>query len=1193
MRETRLARTAAGLVGVAFAASLSACGGSDAPTWSISGAVSGAVSQGVTVTLGGASSAMTTTDISGHYAFAGLADGTYTVTPSLAGFAYNPLSRSVPVSGADVGGQDFTASAVVPHTISGTVSGAVSQGVTVYLWGATSARTTTDASGYYAFTGLADGSYGFRPSLAGYAFTPYDRTVSLSGADVGGQDFTASLGYDISGTVSGGWSQGVVVTLGGARSATTRTDVSGHYAFTDIPEGSYTVTPSHTGYVFTPDSRTVSLSGADVGGQDFTASAVVPHTISGTVSGAVSQGVAVVVLRSDGSRATTTTDPSGHYAFTGYADGNYTVMPYLAGYTFTPASRQVSVSGADVAGQDFAAQALPPHVISGTLIPVGPTVHANGVPVTLSGASSATTKTDGLGHYYFAGLANGSYTVTPKLISVVFGPTSRSVTVSGANVGGQDFLMCMRIDISQRCPSTTWSISGTVSGAVSQGVGVVVLRSDGSRATTTTDASGYYAFSGLANGSYAVTPSLTGYTFDPPNRLVTVSGANVGLQNFSAAAVPHAISGTVSGAVSQGVTVTLGGASSATTTTNASGYYAFASLADGSYTVTPALAGYTFAPASLSVTVSGADVGGQDFRATAVPRSEQHWCPINGELNGVWENARDDAWAVGNYGVIMHWDGASWAFAPSGTTAGLRAVWGRAANDVWAVGDGTTLHWDGVSWALVPPGTAAGLLGVWGSAKNDVWAVGRAGTILHWNGTAWSPVESGTTYTLNAVWGSRATDVWAVGGWAAESFIGRHTTGQVILHWNGTAWSPVPRGSDALLAGVWGSGPDDVWAVGSDFSPGGAGFLHWDGWFWTPAGPSGSWRTVWGTSSSDVSALSWDWGAIAHWDGTAWTTVWESEPWPPWHARGISGNGGWVVGEAGMILGRHSATWAIARPGVQGGPFAGVADDDVWGVDYVQENFVHWVDFNPIRMMPTGTAAEFFGGWASEPDDVWAVGTSGTIMHWDGTKWSDVTSSTAANLMNAWGSSGNDVWAVGDSGTIVHWDGAKWRSVPSGTTVDLVAVWGDASDDVWVVGGPGYPGTVLHWDGAAWTTVVSGTQSLRDIWGSGAADVWAVGFSSGGLLGVILHRDGGAWKVLPFPVSSLSFPYSVGGTSATDVWIAGYPSIGLSSSVLHWDGSTWSEPDYLQNLSFGFSNLGKAGLWAGSGWDGSAWRMCR
>jgi len=192
MRTTRLLRLAAITIGLASAISMGACGGTpDNPRWSISGTVSGAVQSGVTVNLAGAATSATATNSSGVYSFSGLADGSYTVTPSLAGYTFNPANRSVTLSGADVVGQDFTATAL-PHVISGTVSGAVSQGVTMSLTGASNATTATDTAGHYSFAGLANGAYTVTPSLAGYTFNPANRSVTLSGADVGGQDFIAA-----------------------------------------------------------------------------------------------------------------------------------------------------------------------------------------------------------------------------------------------------------------------------------------------------------------------------------------------------------------------------------------------------------------------------------------------------------------------------------------------------------------------------------------------------------------------------------------------------------------------------------------------------------------------------------------------------------------------------------------------------------------------------------------------------------------------------------------------------------------------------------------------------------------------------------------------------------------------------------------------------------------------------------------
>jgi N-acetylneuraminic acid mutarotase len=78
----------------------------------------------------------------------------------------------------------------------------------------------------------------------------------------------------------------------------------------------------------------------------------------------------------------------------------------------------------------------------------------------------------------------------------------------------------------------------------------------------------------------------------------------------------YTISGTVSGVVSSGVTLTLGGAQSTTTTAGAGGAYSFTGLANGSYTVTPSHAGHVFAPTSAPVVVAGGNQVAVEFVAS-------------------------------------------------------------------------------------------------------------------------------------------------------------------------------------------------------------------------------------------------------------------------------------------------------------------------------------------------------------------------------------------------------------------------------------------------------------------------------------------------------------------------------------------------------------------------------------------------
>jgi carboxypeptidase family protein len=158
--------------------------------------------------------------------------------------------------------------------------------------------------------------------------------------------------------------------------------------------------------------------------------------------------------------------------------------------------------------------------ISGT---VSPPASGSGTLLTLSGGASSTQTGDSSGNYTFAGLANGTYTVTPSKAGFTFSPASQTVTVSNGNVTAVNFT----------ANGQTWSISGNVS---TNGAGATVALSGAATASTTADNSGNYSFTGLANGTYTVTPTKSGFTFSPTSQTATVNNANVSALNFTAAA---------------------------------------------------------------------------------------------------------------------------------------------------------------------------------------------------------------------------------------------------------------------------------------------------------------------------------------------------------------------------------------------------------------------------------------------------------------------------------------------------------------------------------------------------------------------------------------------------------------------------------------------------------------------------------
>lgn len=85
----------------------------------------------------------------------------------------------------------------------------------------------------------------------------------------------------------------------------------------------------------------------------------------------------------------------------------------------------------------------------------------------------------------------------------------------------------------------------------------------------------------------------------------------------------YTISGTIThgGSALSGVTVTLSGNATGSTTTDAGGNYNF-TVTNGSYTITPSLTSYTFTPASTSVTISNANSAANNFTSTTTTQTQ-------------------------------------------------------------------------------------------------------------------------------------------------------------------------------------------------------------------------------------------------------------------------------------------------------------------------------------------------------------------------------------------------------------------------------------------------------------------------------------------------------------------------------------------------------------------------------------------
>ncbi len=417
------------------------------------------------------------------------------------------------------------------------------------------------------------------------------------------------------------------------------------------------------------------------------------------------------------------------------------------------------------------------------------------------------------------------------------------------------------------------------------------------------------------------------------------------------------------------------------------------------------------------------------------------------------------------------------------------------------------------------------------------------------------------------VWESGPNDVWIV-----ESDFQEVTA----RHWNGNEWTPYPIATVNTLSAVWGSAPDDIWAVGAAGT-----IVHWDGTAWSPqpSGTQANLSAVWGSRSGDVWAVGSNatssppspQGVTLHWDGTGWSQVvcCDAPDAGSAELRAIWGSAAsdvWAVGAAGS---------AIHWDGVSWNPVTVTASDNtltsIWG----SSSHDVWIGGagELVHYDGTGfTSAPFFGTvdglWGSAANDVWNVAASGVVNHWDGREWALVSSGTTNDLAHVWGSGAAEAWAVGPAGTVLNWNGLGWSVVADGSAAALGAVWGNGANDVWASG-------PIHWDGSAWTQgATANSVAASGLCGFAPDDVWAVGqgFLTPNGTGYIAHWDGLNWTI--DGIDGVYVPAQASATSLgpsemraawcgdrSDVWAVG-KMIAITGPIVdtiaHWDGTTWS-----------------------------------
>jgi hypothetical protein len=389
------------------------------------------------------------TDASGYWAIPDITDGVYTLEPQLTGWRFTPQSQQVTINGAAQRAAAFIATELPRCTVSGNVFMADGvtplSGISVMLSGEQGwVYATTNSAGRYVFEAVYTGAYSVSPQSALFTFAPEARSVHPT-ADYAVDPFlaTAVPVYKISGHVLAldgvtgvaGVELKVFAYLPVGTSFTTTTGADGAWELRGIPDGHFTVLPAKQGCIFDPPERAIDVQGADLVVPFFTGSALPAYALGGYVyqPDGVTPVAGVAVLVSGGMYSyEALTGADGHWQVDEALEDTYSITPMLAPWKFTPALREVQVSGAGVVADPFIGEQLPAWTVEGYMYETGSTTPVPDEQVWFYGDGlNYRCITDAGGHYSLL-LPNGAWSVQPQSTCWSFDPTAQEITMSGA-----------------------------------------------------------------------------------------------------------------------------------------------------------------------------------------------------------------------------------------------------------------------------------------------------------------------------------------------------------------------------------------------------------------------------------------------------------------------------------------------------------------------------------------------------------------------------------------------------------------------------------------------------------------------------------------------------------------------------------------------------------------------------------------
>jgi len=267
-----------------------------------------------------------------------------------------------------------------------------------------------------------------------------------------------------------------------------------------------------------------------------------------------------------------------------------------------------------------------------------------------------------------------------------------------------------------------------------------------------------------------------------------------------------------------------------------------------------------------------------------------------------------------------------------------------------------------------------------------------------------------------------------------------------------------------------------------------------------------------------------------------------------------------------------------------------INENDIWVIGAIAADSAQpWLPYNAVHW--DGQQWELkripFTGWCSavqfppirsvfafSENDIWFA-RGGSLAHYNGSNFYNDCGMNAlldGSINKIWATDSNNIFIVGGSGTIIHYNGNHWQKLESSTDLPIQDIWGventpGGGKEIYCIASTKFQGGESKVMKIENNTVInistdSLSWSISSVWSSNGREWYICGD------GLYKNRDPHSpWEKISGP--PLIYMERIRGSEINDIFVVGH--FGL---VSHWNGLSWHTYPAMQRKYYGLAVKG-------------------